>query len=712
MARKIITIITALFVMLSLFPSGVKAEGSEGFFKRQAAVRSHGTLRLEATDTNATEEERSMEGAAYAVVTDDNQFIFFRSNETYTNNTTGSFVDIKGNHYSGTVFSGIETWESTNHEDVPWFNKRGIKTVEVAAGQMIAPICMQNWFFLRQFAEKIDLDGIDTSNVTDMTALFSMCHSLKEIDISEFDTSNAESLDSMFNDCKSLKSIDVSHFNTSKSSDIANMFRNCENLESIDVSHFDTSNVTHMHSMFENCSKLKSIDIGSFDTSKVINMSSMFLGCKNLTDLDFSGFRTENVFSFHAFLSGCENLKSVDLSGFRTPRLKFAEDMFSQCSGLTEINLSSFNTPELLNIEGMFNGCSNLINLDISNLKTTTNLESMSSMFNGCPKLSSVKLGSEFTKWSDEAYLPEGTWTNRAIGKSLSEKELYNQYPSNAASWAGTWEKGGGTAKVTGVSLNMNNAKLAADGTLQLTAKISPDNAANKNVTWSVNNSIAKVDSNGKVTMGRSYGTAKVTVKTEDGGYTDTCTIQMLFKDVADSGKYYYNPVYWAADREITKGYAAEGTFKPQNDCTREAVVTFLWRLAGKPNPKSMNSPFTDVKDSSKYYYKAVLWAVEQGITKGYADGTFKPNDTCLREHVVTFLYRYAGKPNPGVTKNPFNDVRSSDYYYNAALWANAKGIAKGYSDGPHAGGFGPKLDCLREHVVTFLYRYNNKYPK
>ncbi len=78
----------------------------------------------------------------------------------------------------------------------------------------------------------------------------------------------------------------------------------------------------------------------------------------------------------------------------------------------------------------------------------------------------------------------------------------------------------------------------------------------------------------------------------------------------------------------------------------------------------------------------------------------------------MTFLRSLAGKPNPGVTKNPFNDVKSSDYYYNAALWANAKGIAKGYSDGPHAGGFGPKLGCLREHVVTFLYRYNNKYPK
>lgn len=119
-----------------------------------------------------------------------------------------------------------------------------------------------------------------------------------------------------------------------------------------------------------------------------------------------------------------------------------------------------------------------------------------------------------------------------------------------------------------------------------------------------------------------------------------------------------------------------------------------------------MNSPFSDVQDKSKYYYKAVLWAAELGITKGYQDGTFKPNATCLREHVVTFLYRYAGQPTPKASKNPFNDVKTSDYYYRPVLWANENGIANGYSTGDHAGGFGPKLDCLREHVVTFLYRY------
>ena len=261
-------------------------------------------------------------------------------------------------------------------------------------------------------------------------------------------------------------------------------------------------------------------------------------------------------------------------------------------------------------------------------------------------------------------------------------------------------------------SLDKSDEVIKAGSQLQI--KAVTDNPDPK-ITWkSSDEKIATVDTKGNV-KGIKPGYATITATAADGK-TAACKIRVIFTDVPASGIYYSDPVYWAVNKGITNGYTDSDniirTFKPQNNCTREAVVTFLWRLAGKPEPKSLNSPFTDVQDRSKYYYKAVLWAVEKGITKGYSDGTFKPNDTCLREHVVTFLYRYAGKPNPGVTKNPFNDVSSSDYYYNAALWANAKGIAKGYSDGPHAGGFGPKLDCLREHVVTFLYRYNNKYPK
>jgi len=248
-----------------------------------------------------------------------------------------------------------------------------------------------------------------------------------------------------------------------------------------------------------------------------------------------------------------------------------------------------------------------------------------------------------------------------------------------------------------GLKLDQTEAEMPTRTTLQL--------SASEPVTWtSSDEKIATVDENGLVTALR-YGKVTITA-TAENGETATCEIQTRYYDVNDDSKYYYEPVYWAADKAITKGYD-NVYFGPQNNCTREAVVTFLWRLAGQPEPQSTQNPFKDVA-SNKYYYKAVLWAAEQGITKGYKDGTFRPDDTCLREHVVTFLYRYAGSPSVRPLTNPFNDVKMSDYYYRAAVWANQEGIAKGYSEGEHAGGFGPKLDCLREHVATFLYRYAN----
>jgi len=256
----------------------------------------------------------------------------------------------------------------------------------------------------------------------------------------------------------------------------------------------------------------------------------------------------------------------------------------------------------------------------------------------------------------------------------------------------------------TSIRLNITNKTIATKSSLQLTAAVSPS-AADQSVIWSSDNeSIATVDSTGKVTAHRYGKTVIRAVSAVDPTIEAMCVITTRYYDVFEESLYYYKPVYWAADRNITKGYD-NVYFGPKNFCTREAVVTFLWRAAGQPSPENMNSPFSDVQDPSKYYYKAVLWAAEQNITKGYSDGTFRPGATCLREHVVTFLWRYAKEPAPKTSKNPFNDVKSSDYYYKAVLWANENGIAKGYSAGEHAGGFGPKLDCLREHVVTFLYR-------
>ena len=172
------------------------------------------------------------------------------------------------------------------------------------------------------------------------------------------------------------------------------------------------------------------------------------------------------------------------------------------------------------------------------------------------------------------------------------------------------------------------------------------------------------------------------------------------FEDVG-AWDYFYEPVVWAVQNGITTGTDATH-FSPKKECTRADVVTFLWRANGSPEPSSSTNPFTDVK-SSAYYYKAVLWAVEKGITKGATAITFKPKGICTREQVITFLWRAKGEPKPGSGTNPFVDVSSSSYAYNAILWAvNTK---PAITTGTNATHFSPKANCNRAQVVTFLAR-------
>ena len=174
------------------------------------------------------------------------------------------------------------------------------------------------------------------------------------------------------------------------------------------------------------------------------------------------------------------------------------------------------------------------------------------------------------------------------------------------------------------------------------------------------------------------------------------------FKDVK-STDYFYKAVLWAVNHkpnQITAGTSAN-TFSPNAGCTRGQVVTFLWRAAGEPVPESENNPFTDVKQND-YYYSAVFWAVENNITAGMSANTFGPSLTCTRAQVVTFLYRASGSPAIGSTVNKFTDIKSSDYFYNAVLWAVENNITSGMT----ANTFGPSLTCTRGQVVTFLYRY------
>ena len=176
------------------------------------------------------------------------------------------------------------------------------------------------------------------------------------------------------------------------------------------------------------------------------------------------------------------------------------------------------------------------------------------------------------------------------------------------------------------------------------------------------------------------------------------------FTDVKE-GAYYYDAVLWAVkhDPQIAQG-TSETLFSPDAACTRGQIVTFLWRAKGCPEPKSTTNPFVDVKPGD-YFFKAVLWAVEQGVTNGVGADRFDPNGSCTRGQAVTFLWRAEGKPAPKAQSSGFSDVQNpNDYYYVPVLWAVENGIAAGTGGGL----FSPELSCTRGQIVTFLYRDMN----
>ena len=193
---------------------------------------------------------------------------------------------------------------------------------------------------------------------------------------------------------------------------------------------------------------------------------------------------------------------------------------------------------------------------------------------------------------------------------------------------------------------------------------------------------------NGKFTF--TMPASKVTVSAE---FAEIETLD--FADVSTDA-YYYEAVKWAAKKGITGGIG-NGLFGPNQPCTRAQIVTFLWRAAGSPEPKSMSS-FSDVSADS-YYAKAVAWAVENGITTGTGDGKFSPDTTCTRAQSVTFLFRAIGKLVD--SKAEFSDVLTDSYYANAVAWAVENGVTNGIGDGL----FGPDNSCTRAQIVTFLFR-------
>ena len=220
--------------------------------------------------------------------------------------------------------------------------------------------------------------------------------------------------------------------------------------------------------------------------------------------------------------------------------------------------------------------------------------------------------------------------------------------------------------------------------------------ASGSSVRWTSSDETVATVANGKVTA-KKVGNAVITATA--GSTTMICEVRVLFKDVTDSTEFYYDAIYSMVDKGVIGGYDG-GLYKPMNNCNRAAVVTFLWRLAGRPTPAAM-ATFSDMTGNSDFD-NAISWAAEEGITTGYAGNLFKPWNTCNRAAIVTFLWRFAGEPDPS-SMATFSDMTGNSDFDNAISWAAENGITTGWDDNT----FRPWNTCNRLAVASFLYRYD-----
>ena len=296
------------------------------------------------------------------------------------------------------------------------------------------------------------------------------------------------------------------------------------------------------------------------------------------------------------------------------------------------------------------------------------------------------------------SYSFDGWYTKKNGGTEITTDTEFPADTTVYAHW--TYTGGGGSS---GYSYYTIKATAGAGGSISPSGNVSVREGRDQTFTITPDKGYAvanvKID-------GKSIGAVK-SYTFENVSRTHTIEVIFMkangnpqtgvFVDVA-TGSYYEDAVDWAVENGITQG-TDDTHFSPDGICTRAQAVTFLWRAAGSPKPETRAMPFTDVPVGS-YYYDAVLWAVENGITKGTSDTTFSPNMTCTRAQIVAFLWRSEKSPAAG-TANPFADVKSTAYYAVAVLWAVKENITKGTTNTT----FSPNADCTRAQIVTFLWR-------
>ncbi|MBP5654388.1 MAG: S-layer homology domain-containing protein [Clostridiales bacterium] len=574
----------------------------------------------------------------------------------YDSNNDGSLssAEIKKITYLslGNKVSNLKGLEKLTEVTYLYLNQSSVKTLDVSANKKLATI----------YATKGKLTSITgLEKAADLRTLNVQSNSLTSLDVSK-----NENLQTLY--CSENK---LTSLNVSNNRNLKNLYCGKNKIGSLDL-----TNCVSLNSLSASDNALTELKLPKQGTISGISCAN-----NNLTELDVSDYPYITTLS----CSG-NKIKSLDVS-------QCINMLILSCynNELTELKLGRHDKMVYLLCND-----NKISSLDLSkapnvSLLFCSNNELTDLNFRDMPDLKGLSC---FGNKTDTAYIDvvakdtyiivseiRGKILESCVTEKLDEDPSSTKIVSEAIKEAGVSSGGG-----------VSTDPKASDGT-KFTWKTSSPKVVKVE---------SKADSSASGAELTGVRAGNVTVKCTGGKSVMNYKVRVLYADVTDPTDFWYEPTNELTASGVVNGYEGKTLFRPANKCTRAQMVTFLWRLQGSPAPKTKTCKFSDVKKSD-YFYKAVIWGSENNIVEGYKNGTFKPQVVCARKHAVTFMWRLAGKPAPTSANNKFKDVKSSDYYYNAALWASEMNILAGYSDNT----FRPNGNCLRRQMVTFLYKYN-----